>query len=101
MKELVFDWTKPVDGSDPATEWHGVLSIDETPGLLNPGNGWLYNVNNWALVGGGSQHGRSERRRLLLHGCTELGRPHRAAVSSGISEVKPGPPRHRMVLQDE
>src|SRR6185295_14668042 len=22
-----FDWTKPVDGSDPATEWHGVLSI--------------------------------------------------------------------------
>jgi acyl-homoserine-lactone acylase len=36
-----------VDGSDPATEWHGVLSIDETPGLLNPANGWLYNVNNW------------------------------------------------------
>ena len=26
-----FDWTKPVDGSDPATEWNGVLSIDETP----------------------------------------------------------------------
>ena len=19
-----FDWTRPVDGSDPATEWHGV-----------------------------------------------------------------------------
>ena len=32
-----FDWTKPVDGSDPATEWNGVLSIDETPGLLQPG----------------------------------------------------------------
>ena len=42
-----FDWTKPVDGSDPATEWNGVLSIDETPGLLNPPNGWLYNTNNW------------------------------------------------------
>jgi acyl-homoserine-lactone acylase len=42
-----FDWTKPVDGSDPATEWNGVLSIDETPGLLNPPNGWLYNSNNW------------------------------------------------------
>src|SRR5262249_49638042 len=23
------------------------LSIDETPGLLNPPNGWLYNTNNW------------------------------------------------------
>src|SRR5581483_1166690 len=42
-----FDWTKPVDGSNPATEWKGVLSIDETPGLLNPPNGWLYNTNNW------------------------------------------------------
>ena len=42
-----FDWLKPVDGSDPATEWHGVLGIDETPDLLNPKGGWLYNSNNW------------------------------------------------------
>ncbi|HKV23489.1 MAG TPA: acylase [Candidatus Acidoferrum sp.] len=42
-----FDWTKPVDGSTPATEWHGLLSIDETPHLLNPKSGWLYNSNNW------------------------------------------------------
>src|SRR5215510_12724507 len=42
-----FDWTKPVDGSDPSTEWNGLLSIDETPGLVNPPNGWLYNSNNW------------------------------------------------------
>jgi acyl-homoserine-lactone acylase len=46
-RDTRFDWTKPVDGSDPATEWHGVLSIDETPGLLNPATGWLYNTNNW------------------------------------------------------
>jgi acyl-homoserine lactone acylase PvdQ len=42
-----FDWTRPVEGSDPATEWKGVLSIDETPGVLNPPIGWLYNTNNW------------------------------------------------------
>jgi acyl-homoserine-lactone acylase len=42
-----FDWTKPVDGSTPATEWHGVMSLDETPNLLNPATGWLYNTNNW------------------------------------------------------
>src|SRR6476619_5345354 len=48
-----FDWTKPVDGSDPATEWNGVLSIDETPGLKDPSNGWLYNTNNhpWSAAG--------------------------------------------------
>jgi acyl-homoserine-lactone acylase len=42
-----FDWTKPVDGSDPATEWKGLMSVDESPHLLNPASGWLYNSNNW------------------------------------------------------
>ncbi|HXR93311.1 MAG TPA: penicillin acylase family protein, partial [Steroidobacteraceae bacterium] len=26
---------------------HGVLTLAETPHLLNPPNGWLYNSNNW------------------------------------------------------
>ncbi|HMB28401.1 MAG TPA: penicillin acylase family protein, partial [Blastocatellia bacterium] len=42
-----FDWTKAVDGSDPATDWRGLLSVDETPKLLNPASGWLYNSNDW------------------------------------------------------
>jgi len=42
-----FDWTKPVDGSNPETDWRGLLSVDETPKLLNPASGWLYNSNNW------------------------------------------------------
>ena len=42
-----FDWTKPVDGSDPATDYKGLLSVDETPGLFNPASGWLYNSNDW------------------------------------------------------
>jgi len=52
-RDTRFDWTKPVDGSDPATEWRGVLSIDETPGLRNPPNGWLYNTNNWPWTAAG------------------------------------------------
>ncbi|HEY4303634.1 MAG TPA: penicillin acylase family protein [Gemmatimonadaceae bacterium] len=52
-----FDWTKPVDGSDPATDWHGLLSVDETPKLLNPTSGWIYNTNNapWTAAGPSSQ----------------------------------------------
>jgi acyl-homoserine lactone acylase PvdQ len=46
-RDARFDWTKPVDGSDPATEWKDVMSVDETPHLLNPANGWIYNSNNW------------------------------------------------------
>jgi len=52
-RDTRFDWTRPVDGSDPATEWNGVLSIDETPYLLNPPNGWLYNTNNWPWTAAG------------------------------------------------
>ncbi|HEU4539054.1 MAG TPA: penicillin acylase family protein [Polyangiaceae bacterium] len=42
-----FDWTRPVDGSDPATEWRGVHAIDENIVVLNPRGGWLQNTNNW------------------------------------------------------
>ena len=54
-RDTSFDWTKPVDGSNPATEWKGLLSIDETPHLLNPASGWLYNVEQLAVVGGGRE----------------------------------------------
>ena len=46
-RDTSFNWTKPVDGSNPATEWQGLLAVDETPHLLNPKSGWLYNCNNW------------------------------------------------------
>jgi acyl-homoserine-lactone acylase len=46
-RDTKFDWTKPVDGSNPATEWNGVLSVDESPNVFNPASGWLYNTNNW------------------------------------------------------
>jgi acyl-homoserine-lactone acylase len=51
---MKFDWAKAVDGSDPATEWRGLLSVDETPNLLNPASGWLYNANDWPWFAAGS-----------------------------------------------
>jgi len=48
-----FDWTQPVDGSDPKTDWQGLLSVDESPNLIDPASGWLYNSNNypWSNAG--------------------------------------------------
>ncbi len=46
-RDTSFDWTKPVDGSNPATEYKGLLEVNEAPNLLNPKVGWLYNTNNW------------------------------------------------------
>ena len=52
-RDTAFDWTRPVDGANPATDWHGVLSIEETPLVHNPGSGWIYNSNDspWSAAG--------------------------------------------------
>jgi acyl-homoserine-lactone acylase len=42
-----FDYTKPVDGSDPATDWHGLHALNELPSVLSPPNGWVQNTNAW------------------------------------------------------
>jgi acyl-homoserine lactone acylase PvdQ len=52
-RDTSFDWTKPVDGSNPATEWQGLLSVEESPHLFNPKSGWLFNVNNPPWSGAG------------------------------------------------
>ncbi len=59
-RDTRFDWTKPVDGSNPATEWHGLLSVDESPHLLNPKSGWLYNSNNWPWSAAGPSSPKRE-----------------------------------------
>jgi len=48
-----FDYTKPVDGSDPATDWKGLHALSEAPSLKNPPNGWLMNTNNWPYSAAG------------------------------------------------
>ena len=42
-----FDYTKPVDGSDPATDWGSLHAVQELPNAINPPNGWVQNTNNW------------------------------------------------------
>lgn len=42
-----FDYTRPVDGSDPATDWHGLHSLASLPSVINPRGGWAHNTNDW------------------------------------------------------
>ncbi|MDX2044464.1 MAG: penicillin acylase family protein [Acidobacteriota bacterium] len=45
-----FDWTKPVDGSTPETEWQGFHALEELPLFLNPKSGFLQNCNSTAFL---------------------------------------------------
>ncbi|HMP15746.1 MAG TPA: penicillin acylase family protein [Gemmatales bacterium] len=45
-----FDWSKPVDGSNPETEWQGYHTFDELPQMMNPKCGFLQNCNQQPLT---------------------------------------------------
>jgi len=44
-RDRSFDWTKPVDGSNPKTDWQGLHTFDELPQILNPKSGYVQNCN--------------------------------------------------------
>ncbi|AVT34676.1 acylase [Plantactinospora sp. BC1] len=48
-----FDYRRPVDGSDPATDWRGLHSLRSLPQAVNPRNGWAFNTNNWPWTAAG------------------------------------------------
>ena len=46
LRDNRFDYTKPVDGSDPATDWKGLTPLAKLPQAIKPKSGWIENTNN-------------------------------------------------------
>jgi acyl-homoserine-lactone acylase len=65
-RDTSFDFTHPVDGSNPATEWQGAHAVEDTITLLNPSNGWLYNSNNWPFSAAGEQSPKREKYPVYM-----------------------------------
>jgi acyl-homoserine-lactone acylase len=55
-----FDFKRPVDGSDPATEWQGPHALKDTITLLNPATGWIQNTNDWPFSASGAASPKRE-----------------------------------------
>lgn len=55
-----FDYTRPVDGSDPATDWKGLHSLASLPSVLNPNTGWAHNTNDWPWQAAGPDSPRAK-----------------------------------------
>lgn len=49
-----FDYTKAVDGANPATDWRGVHTLDEEPHVINPSTGYVFNTNDWPYSAAGA-----------------------------------------------
>jgi acyl-homoserine-lactone acylase len=54
VRDPSFDYSRPVEGTDPATDWQGVHTIEESPNSINPSTGWAFCTNNWTWSASGS-----------------------------------------------
>ncbi|HEX5886561.1 MAG TPA: penicillin acylase family protein [Pyrinomonadaceae bacterium] len=79
-----FDWTKPVDGSDPATEWQGYHTIDELPQLANPKSGWMQNCNTtpFLLTSEGNPEAQQFPKYMVQEGDNPRGAISREILAS-------------------
>ena len=46
VRDEKFDYTKPVDGSNPATDWNGLHKLEENIFVKNPPTHWIQNCNS-------------------------------------------------------
>ncbi len=73
-----FDFTKPVDGSNPATDWQGLLTVDETPAAAQPEERLALQHQQLAVVRSrGEQPAKSRLSRLRRNRHRNRPRPAR------------------------
>ncbi|WP_156467057.1 MULTISPECIES: penicillin acylase family protein [unclassified Phenylobacterium] len=82
-----FDYTKPVDGANPATDWKGLHALTEAPRVISPGVGWVYNANDWPYAAAGPD---SPKREAFPKYMDEAGQnprgPHAIRVLEGRTD---------------
>ncbi len=53
-RDTTFDYTNPVDGSNPATDWQGLHDVADNITVINPSNGWIQNCNSTPFTSAGA-----------------------------------------------
>lgn len=61
-----FDFSEPVDGSNPATDWQGLHTVDESIVILNPETGWIQNCNSTPYTAAGEYSPKSENYPIYM-----------------------------------
>jgi len=59
-RDVTFDYRLPVDGSNPATDWQGLHTVEEAIKVINPPNGWIQNCNSTPFTSAGEYSPKKE-----------------------------------------
>lgn len=59
-RDARYNWSKPVDGTTPLTEWKGLHTLDELIQVKNPATGWIQNCNSTPFTVSGSSSPKKE-----------------------------------------
>ena len=81
-----FDYTKPVDGSNPATDWKGLHAFREVPQVVSPANGWAMNVNDGPWWAAGAD---SPKQAAYARYFDQVGSRPRTAAATRILAARP------------
>ena len=83
-----FDFSQPVDGSNPATDWQGLHTVEEIVTVINPENGWIQNCNSTPFTAAGKYSPRREDYPLYMAPDAENFRGiHAQRVLQGVSDL--------------
>jgi acyl-homoserine-lactone acylase len=82
------DYSKPVDGSDPATDWQGLHAVDEIVTVLNPPNGWIQNCNSTPFTAAAEYSPKRENYpRYMAPDAENFRGVHAVNVLTGVSDL--------------
>ena len=88
VRDSQFDYSKPVDGTDPATDWQGVHTVDEIVTILNPPNGWIQNCNSTPFTAAAEFSPKREDYPVYMAPDAENFRGiHAVRVLTGVSDL--------------
>ena len=74
VRDNRFDYTRAVDGSDPATDWRGLHSLASLPQSISPPTNWVMNTNNWPWAAAGAASPRAVDFPRYMHSAGENAR---------------------------
>jgi len=46
IRDKKYNWSQPVDGSNPQTDWKGLHEVKDIVQVINPATGWIQNCNS-------------------------------------------------------